>query len=563
MSGLTLRPYQRDAIANVIAARRAGVKRMVVSLPTGAGKTVIFSELARLARRPVLVIAHRRELVQQARDKVARTLGDASVVAVEQGEATAHEQAHVVVASIRSLSEERLARVLAARRFGLVVYDECHHATAEDNRRVLGSLGVFDDDWQGTLLGFTATTVRADGVGLNKVFDRIVYSRSISEMVEGGYLAPLRGYRIATAADLVNVTAGAGDFVVDELAEAVDIESRNALVARSIQELARDRRTLAFCVTVNHARHLARALNAIGVPTGIVYGAMKSEQREQTLRDFRAGRLSAVTNVGVLTEGFDDPGVSCVAMARPTRSDSLYAQCVGRGTRTAPGKMDCLVLDFVDLSERTLVTLPTLAGLPRDLDLEGALLDDAARAMQGIWDDHPGFEVEPGSITLGEIQKRAAAFDPLTLRVDSEVMAVSANCWESLGSRGLALHVHWGAAAARKQRLSEVLVLDMTNVRKGGRRWRVTIDGKEVERYSRIEEAVEAVDFEVHKRGPAVAASARASAAWRAEPVPADLRAQLAGLVPPQSASNHGEALRQIAYATHGPKGRLSKRSGY
>ena len=418
---------------------------------------------------------------------------------------------------------------------------------------MLGSLGVFDDDWTGTLLGFTATTVRADGVGLNKVFDRIVYSRSIAEMVAGGYLAPLRGYRIATAADLVNVTAGAGDFVVDELAEAVDIESRNALVARSIQELARDRRTLAFCVTVNHARHLARALNAIGVPTGIVYGAMKSESREQTLLDFRAGRLAAVTNVGVLTEGFDDPGVSCVAMARPTRSDSLYAQCVGRGTRTAPGKTDCLVLDFVDLSERTLVTLPTLAGLPRDLDLEGALLDDAERAMQGLWDAHPGFEVEPGSITLGEIKKRAAAFDPLTLRVDSEVMAVSANCWESLGSRGLALHVHWGAAAARKQRLSEVLVLDMTQVRKGGRRWRVTIDGKEVERYSRLEEAVEAVDFEVHSRGPLVAASARSTAAWRAESVPAELQEQLARLTPPQSASNHGEALRYLAYATHGP----------
>ena len=134
MTGVTLRPYQRDAIANVIAARRAGVKRMVVSLPTGSGKTVIFSELARLARRPVLVIAHRRELVQQARDKVARALGDASVVAVEQGVTTAHDGAHVVVASIRSLSDERLARVVSARRFGLVVYDECHHATAEDNR---------------------------------------------------------------------------------------------------------------------------------------------------------------------------------------------------------------------------------------------------------------------------------------------------------------------------------------------------------------------------------------------------------------------------------------------
>ena len=116
---IELRPYQRQAIARVIGARKAGVKRQVICLPTGAGKTVIFSELARLANRPVLVIAHRRELVEQAREKIARALGDASVVAVEQGAQTAHDEAKVVVASVRSLREERLARLMADRRFGL------------------------------------------------------------------------------------------------------------------------------------------------------------------------------------------------------------------------------------------------------------------------------------------------------------------------------------------------------------------------------------------------------------------------------------------------------------
>ncbi len=555
---VALRPYQREAIAQVIAARRRGVRRMVVCLPTGAGKTVIFSELARLARRPVLVLAHRRELVQQARDKVARALGDDSVVAVEQGEDSARDGARVVVASIRSLREERLARVMAARQFGLVVYDECHHATAEDNRRVLRSLGAFDDGWTGTLLGFTATTVRADGVGLDGVFDTIVYQRTLSEMVADGYLAPLRGYRIATAADLSLVTAGGSDFVLEELATAVDIEERNALVARSIQELARDRRTIAFCVNVRHARHLAQALNAIGVPTGIVHGAMDHDRRAQTLADFRAGALAAVTNVGVLTEGFDDAGVSCVAMARPTRSDGLYAQCVGRGTRIAPGKRDCLVLDFVDLSERSLVTLPTLAGLPRELDLEGARLDDAERRLTALWHEHPGFEVEPGAITLGEIQRRAAAFDPLALGVDPEVMAVSAHRWESLGSRGLALHVFWSAAAARKGHLSEVLVLDTAGVRKGGRRWRVTLDGKEMGRFSRLEEAVEAVDYEVRRRGRDVAASAREGAAWRRAAIPAPIAERLAELArvrpPAGTVSCWGDAMRALAYATHGPR---------
>ncbi len=414
-----LRPYQRAAVEAVLAARRAGKRRLLVHLPTGAGKTVIFSHLAQLARRQVLVLAHREELLTQARDKLERALGGAagaSVVAIERGGLRAPPDARVLVCSIRSLHEERLAKVLRGRDVGLIVYDECHHATAEDNLRVLRQLGVFEPTFTGTLLGFTATTSRGDGQGLEQVFEEIVYSRDLPELIEDGFLAPMRGYRIATTADLRQLSSsGTGlDFDEEQLAEAVDIEERNALVARSIQELARDRRTIAFCVTVNHARHLAHALNALGVPAGIVHGAMPGEARAQALADFRAGRVQVLTNVGVLTEGFDDPGVSCVAMARPTRSEGFYAQCVGRGTRLHPGKADCLVLDFVDLTELSLCTLPSLFGTPRDLDLRGGDASEARRAWLAIAFDRPGFELEAGAVTLAEIQDRAASFDPLT-----------------------------------------------------------------------------------------------------------------------------------------------------
>ena len=169
--------------------------------------------------------------------------------------------------------------------------------------------------------------------------------------------------------------------------------------------------------------------------------------------------------------------------------------------------------------------------------------------------DHPGFEVEPGTITLGEIQRRAAAFDPLELQIAPDVSAVSTNGWESLGSKGLALHLHWGKAAARSGRLSEILVLDTTRARTGGRRWRVLVDGKEMERFSRLEEAVEAVDYEVGRKGRAAAMSARPDAAWRAASVPSAVGKQLAELRPPRSASTHGEAVRYLAYAQHGPRG--------
>lgn len=548
-----LRPYQTEAIRAVVSARTRGVRRQVVCLPTGSGKTVIFAALARLARRPVLVLAHRHELLEQAREKIARALGDAGTVAVEQADRRADAGARVVVASMRSLHDARLGRLLADRGFGLVVYDECHHATADDNQRVLRTLGAFDPTWEGTLLGFTATTSRGDGVPLERVFEEIVYARGLPEMIADGYLVPLRGYRIATAADLTALATGGQDFAPDELELAVDIEGRNALVARSIQELARDRRTIAFCVTVAHAQRLARALAAVGIAAGVVHGELAPRDRASVLERFRRGELSVLTNVGVLTEGFDDPGVSCVAMARPTRSQGLYAQCVGRGTRLAEGKRDCLVLDFVDLANVPLVTLPTLFGMPRELDLEGREATEASRAYQDALALAPGLEIEPAAITLGEIQRRAAAFDPLTQRLDPEVAAVSGNAWVSLGSRGLALHVE------ERGRVREWLVLARG---RGANRWHVLEDGEKVASFSHLEEAVEAVDHEIASAGPWVERAARPEAPWRRAPAGADLAARLARLGPGAGGQGRardrgrpsvGDALALLAFAAHGP----------
>lgn len=520
----TLRPYQQDAVDAVLAARRAGARRMVVCLPTGAGKTVVFAQLARMARRAVMVIAHREELLAQAQEKLQRALGDAAAVSVEQGERRADPSARVVVCSIRSLRSARIARLLRERDLGLVIYDECHHAAAEDNLRVLRELGCFEPDWTGTLVGFTATTARGDGKGLDQVFERIVYARTLPEMIVDGYLVPLRGFRVQTRADLARVSPAGGDLDVEELAEAVDLEERNALVARSIQELARDRRTIAFCVNVRHAQNLRRALQALGIRAATVHGEMPADRRAAVLRDFAEGRVQVVTNVAVLTEGFDDPGVSCVAMARPTRSAGMYAQCVGRGTRLREGKRDCLVLDFADLSELSLCSLPSLFGMPRDLDLEGGDVREALRFFDQLAFDHPTFEVEAGAITLGEIQRRAAAFDPLTQAVHEDVRAISANAWSSLGRHGLALHFE-----AKAGRVSEALVRPVAT---RGKRWEVRVDGRSVARFSTVEEAVDAVDFEVQRRGRHASRSARAEAPWRASPAPVDRAEAVTGIRP-------------------------------
>ncbi len=549
MGRFSLRPYQREAIAAVLDRRRAGVRRMVIHLPTGAGKTVIFSELARMARQPVLVLAHRSELVQQAADKVRRALGPAGgTVTIEQAGATADPSAKVVVASIRSLHEDRLARLLSSHRFGLVVYDECHHATADGNKAVLTGLGAFAPDWTGTLLGFTATPVRADGVGLDEVFEELVYTRGMPQMIADGWLVPLRGFRIATEASLQSVRPTRADLVLEELAEAIDIEDRNALVARSIQELARDRRTLAFCVTVSHARRLALALRTVGLAAGYVHGEMPQDERAAVLAAFAAGRLQVLTNVGVLTEGFDDPGVSCIAMARPTRSQALYVQCIGRGTRLSPetGKSDCLVLDFADVSDLELVTLPVLYGMPTHLDLEGMDAEDARQEYSGAmqrWGD--ALELPPEAITLQEIKDRAASFDPLSQAVHPDLRAISANGWASLGRMGLVLHI-----LRRGDKMTRIEVLARG---KPGRkdRWQVVWDGRKVAAFSKVEAAVEAVDFEVEKKGRKWAESARETAAWRRSPVPPQLAQDIRTQGIPGDARTWQDALQLLSFAAH------------
>lgn len=539
---IVLRSYQKEAIDAILNARRSGVKRMVVCLPTGAGKTVIFSELASMANRRVLVLAHREELLGQAQDKLQRAIGDQDLVEIEQAQNYASNQAKVVVASLRSLHAERLNRLISDAQFGLIIYDECHHAIAEDNQRILGDLGVFNSDFDGTLVGFTATTRRADGIGLDEVFETLVYSRTLQDMINDQFLVPLRGYRISTAVSLDGLE-GRGDFPLEDLEEKIDIQERNGLVARNIQELARDRRTICFCVTVKHAENLAQTLRSCGVPAAVIHGEMKSTERSRILKDFREGTLQVLTNVGVLTEGFDDPEVSCIAMARPTRSESLYVQCVGRGMRLFEGKKDCIILDFVDLSALNLITLPTLYGAPVDLNFEGREAGEASQAYFALLDDHPGFEWEAESLSLSELKERAQAFDPLRLKLSPEVKAISQNGWVSLGQRGLALHF-----SQNQKTFSELLIL--LNPEAGKKRYQILLDQKEVARESLIERAVEAADYEVGRMGNIAVETASMYALWRKAPPPKELINSIKAYPLPRLPTTIEEVFRAITFYT-------------
>ncbi|MEE8430348.1 MAG: IS200/IS605 family transposase [Candidatus Desulfatibia sp.] len=297
MSGIifSLRDYQRECLESILERYRAGVRRQLTSLPTGSGKTVIFAEFPRYfsMKKQMLVLAHRRELLDQACDKIRRANPNLCV-AVEQAGRSADPDCDVVVASVPTLGRKGSKRLqrLDPDRFFLIVVDEAHHATAATYIRVLEYFGVFSPDTRKLLVGFTATPKRGDGKGLDAVFQEIVFSKGLPEMIQAGYLAPMAGYRIETDIDLSRVKTRMGDFVVSHLSRAVNVEARNDLVVKVFRSHLESRQTICFCVDVAHARSVAAAFNAQGIAAAAVSGDMERRERKKYHPDIEVEKYS-------------------------------------------------------------------------------------------------------------------------------------------------------------------------------------------------------------------------------------------------------------------------------
>jgi superfamily II DNA or RNA helicase len=413
---MQLRPYQRECLERLRARYREGVRRLLVSLPTGTGKTVVFAAMPTFfaMKKRMLVLAHRQELLEQAAAKFAVAAPELRV-GIEQGGRSAPDDARIVLASVPTVGREASSRLLRLdpEQFYLVVVDEAHHAVATTYRRVFEHFGLFEKDSKRLLVGFTATPRRGDKLTLAEVFEEIAYARSLPEMVRAGFLCPVRGWRVHSSIDIGGVRIRHGDFVESDLARAVDVPERNRLVVDGYQRLAPGRRAIVFCVNVAHAQALARGFDEAGVPAAAVWGAMTSEQRREALRRFREGEVSVLTNCNVLTEGFDEPRVDCVLMARPTRSQLLYAQMVGRGTRLHEKKSDLLVIDIVDNSARhQLAGLGALFDLPDSLDLGGHSAIDIVDRLDRVSRETPWVDVEriAGAAELEHVAERVELF---------------------------------------------------------------------------------------------------------------------------------------------------------
>ncbi|MET8982106.1 DEAD/DEAH box helicase [Streptomyces sp. NPDC004539] len=347
----TPRPYQVDAIEALRQGWADGKNRLAVVLPTGAGKTVVFSHLAHqmldsLNGRRALVIAHREELIEQAASKLL-AVDPMLRVGIVKAQRDDHHDADVIVASVQTLAVAR--RREAIRDIGLIIVDECHHAAAPTYMEVLRHFGA----WSGVpTAGFTATMTRVDG-GLAEVWEDVVFRLDILDMISDGYLCDVRGKRITVdTLDLNKVRTRAGDLVEGQLGKALEDSGALEAIAKAYVDHAVDRPGVVFTPTVATAQQAAAALRTAGITAAPVWGDMGRDERRATLARYEAGDVQVLTNCMVLTEGFDAPHTSCVVVARPTKSAGLYVQMVGRGLRPAPGKRDALLLDVMGAASR-------------------------------------------------------------------------------------------------------------------------------------------------------------------------------------------------------------------
>lgn len=375
---LDLRPYQRRALDNVAAADREGVKRPLIVHPTGTGKTVTFThgiaERAGIGRSGVIV--HREELADQTAKKIAMVAPHLRTGIVKAGRDEL--DADVVICSIQTISRDRrLERLLdsgSRSPFGTWWVDEAHHAPSPTWTRTLERLGSFNP-YGPLTVGFTATPERDKGKTLG-VWERVVDFMSIREAIygdrkkgeEGGYLVPiLPAVIVETKMDLDKVRKGSdGDLSGGDLGTALELAGAIEQIADAYAEHARDRKGVAFLPTVKTAHRLAAELCKRGITAEAVDGGTDPQVRRDILARLKTGQTQVVTNCAVLTEGFDEPSISCVVVARPTKFHGLYVQMVGRGTRLFPGKKDLMVLDIVGASNRH--ELIGLVDLGLDLD---------------------------------------------------------------------------------------------------------------------------------------------------------------------------------------------------
>lgn len=338
------RPYQQKAAAAIHREWDAGNKKTLVVMPTGTGKTIVFASIVndQVAKgEHVLILAHREELLQQASDKLKMVTGLETALEKAQSSALDSDKM-VVVASVQTLSKQNRLMKYPRDYFGTIIIDEAHHTAAKTYK------GILEHFIDAKVLGVTATPDRSDMKSLSDIFDSLAFEYKLPDAIREGYLCKINTKTIPVEVDISKVHINAGDFSAQDLGNVLDLYLDT--IADAIVRECQNRKTVIFTPLVRISKRLCNILNKRNFKTAEVNGA--SADRKDVLKGFDNGEYKALTNAMLLTEGWDCPTVDCIICLRPTKSRSLYAQIVGRGTRLCEGKKNLLVLDFLWLTKK-------------------------------------------------------------------------------------------------------------------------------------------------------------------------------------------------------------------
>jgi ATP-dependent helicase IRC3 len=526
------RPYQDICNTNVIAAYDQNWHQQIVSMATGTGKTWVFSALyERMKSRlpgQMLVLAHTDELVNQNIDAM-REVNPSLRVDKEMGTCKADPSlADVVCASVATLGRLNTSRLAKydMEKWDKVIVDEAHHTPANSYMNVLNAFGVLQDGTKKLLLGVTATPRRMDGKALGEIYKKLTYVYSLRAAIEDGWLVKVRGYKVSTGTSLSEVSIHDGDLNKVELEAAIDSPERNEQVVSAWLMHCGNRKTVVYAGGISHAMHLADAFVGRGIDAAAVWG--DDPLRKEKLEWHRATAGSVLVNADLLIEGYNDPSISCIVLAAPTASSVKFEQMCGRSTRLFPGKVDSIILDMVDTSGgHSLCTLPTLMGLPANLDMCGESLSDTCKLIEDLQAENPSIDFTKLK-TVDGIQQFITEVNLFEIRFPEEVEANSDFTWSKAIDGGYIMRV-------------PLLKNDSTGAKPGlVRIHQNLLDKWDIDGYinqrafhgerASVEEAFAVADQQIRERAPASVVLVNRKASWMTKPATKNQMSLLAKL---------------------------------
>ncbi len=341
---IKLKPYQIEAV-EAIRYTFTREFRQYIEMPTGSGKTITFLSYARQYHKKILIIVPSRQLMNQIYESALNFYSACDISRKGDRHNDKIKTLHIcIIASIRGDYLEFLAN----NSFDLTIIDEAHHTQSASYKRLIKRRSEIFHERDMLILGATATPDRSDGQLLKEILYTCSYKLEIYKMIEDGHLSDVEGYSVKTGIDISDVDSHNGDFSLSLLYKKLCTDSRNSMIIDLYIKEMTDRKTLIFCINIAHSKQITQLLNFHGISASHIDGMMKDNERKSILSAFHNGEISVLCNCQLLTEGFDEPSIDGIILARPTRSRSLFLQMIGRGLRTFKGKVNCKIIDIVD-----------------------------------------------------------------------------------------------------------------------------------------------------------------------------------------------------------------------